>query len=157
MKDFEIPKELLDLVHNIAKEAYEEGYKDGQLDGRNEAWECAGIIHEMPCDVVCELFPYSGDIIFADFTASEAIEKIREYEQKSSEINVGDEYIYKVTGEREILISHDRYLGTYKMLDSHGNVSHPDNLNYHTKTGRHFPEVVNALKQLKEVKDEGSD
>ncbi len=32
MKDFEIPKELLDLVHNIAKEAYEEGYKDGQLD-----------------------------------------------------------------------------------------------------------------------------
>ncbi len=111
----------------------------------------------MPCDIINDLFPdNSDDIIFVDVTASEAIEKIRELEQKPSEINVGDEYVDKITGEHKILILHDRCLGTYKMLDSHGNVSHPSNLEDYAKTGRHFPEMVNALKQLKEVTDEGS-
>lgn len=80
--------------------AYDKGYKSGLNDGNindgtfaakvkeaynnglNDAWECARRIYEMPCDVVCELFPDSNDVIFADITASEAIEKIRKYDEK---------------------------------------------------------------------------
>ena len=56
MKDIEIPRALLDLVHDCIKSGYDEGVKDAQKDwhsiekeeremnykrGLDDAWECA--------------------------------------------------------------------------------------------------------------------
>lgn len=77
-------------MEQVRKEAYEQGRKDGKIEGQAEAWTAARKIaldkEDGGLDTVayCEIFGYGKGFgtVLKTFTASEAIEKIRKYEQE---------------------------------------------------------------------------
>ena len=80
-------------------------------------------------------------------------ELIKKFEKTTSDVRVGDEFIYMVNNERKVLIAHDRSLGEYTLLDSHANSCYANNLKYYKPTGRHFSQITEILNLLKEEND----
>ena len=130
------------------------GYEHGYEAGLNDAWECAReLVHSRASeewDIMCDLFSVERgrqcDII-AKTTASEAIEKLREYEANKDKIKVGDEVRLKDLGligvvtrladlEQAACIMFDDGSATWKSV------------NGAKKTGRHFP-IKDILEQMR--------
>lgn len=150
-------------MEQVRKKFYEQGRKDGKIEGQAESWVCVKKIAFNPESVECvdDLVRMGFDVgdgngwseaieeLFEKYTATEAIEKIRQYEQRQEEqIQVGDE-IEAVSGKAVVVYvdyvdeHRVRYVysnGVYA-FDSIGNV---------TKTGRHFPEIAEVLAKMKE-------
>lgn len=149
-------------LEQVRKEAYRQGYDTGYGTKVNEfyeqglfdAWEAARDIHRMPDGDILDLFPdcYASVCTAAQailkYDASEAIAKIKEYEDGKQEYHVGDEFengagrkfvVLKMDG-KEI----DRYIDsdgkTYVMKLKYGVMR---------KTGRHFPEIAAVLKKMR--------
>ena len=132
-------------MEQVRKEAYEQGRKDGKIEGQAEAWEAARKIgYSLKSSIVAEIFgtPYSSQI-FSGYTASECIEKIRQYEEKE-EIRVGDEVEDGVANLIVLEINED---GTVSGFDDEGSIIH---VTPRKKTGRHFPEIAEVLRKMKE-------
>lgn len=146
----------------IRKEAYEQGYYIGYThylnksykDGIKDAWDAARKIHRMPDGDILDLFPdcYASVCTAAQailkYDASEAITKIKEYEDSKQEYRVGDEFengdgqkfvVLKMDG-KEI----DRYIDgdgkTYVMKTKYRVMR---------KTGRSFPEISAVLEKMR--------
>lgn len=156
----------LDLVQ-IRKDAYAEGYKEGmQLSiddaklkeeyqrGLNDAWDAARKIVTMPdrdfinSDIL-DLDP--GESIFIKYTASEAIEKIRQYEQEQKEIKVGDEVENTQTGVK-FIVTHmwENNRGEQGVSGfNYGCSAFSTVLDLVRKTGRHFPEIAAVLEKMR--------
>jgi len=66
----------------VRKEGYEKGWKDGKIEGRAEVWVVARNIDHMSDDDIKACFECGFSEVFEKYTASEAIEKIRQYEQE---------------------------------------------------------------------------
>ena len=132
-------------------EARDRGYKEGQArgyqEGLDDAWDAARWIADRPYAEGEKVFGVAGWHIIEKFTASEAIEKIRAYEQGQEEIKVGDEVkapfgkaiIFKIDNEN------DAY--TYVYADGAWGWDHEENI---SKTGKHFPEIAEVLQKMKE-------
>lgn len=88
-------------LEQVRKEAYEDGYKTAKVQcniqaekdlrevgekhyqkGLSDAWECARKIGNMPYGEEEKVFGSGGWTFIEKHTASEAIEKIRQYEQE---------------------------------------------------------------------------
>ena len=161
-------KKCLKDMEQVRKEAYEKGlsdsknqddkdfadmYDSGYSEGLKNAWDAA---RKIACDK-----PHGGfridtkqhifgaadyAYILANYNASEAVEKIRQYEQEKEEIKVGDvveapfgaAIVTYAEGNR-VEFFHDS--GVYGW-DKKGNI---------TKTGKFFPEIAEVLKKLKEI------
>lgn len=141
-------EELKNAIDQLAKEAFS--------DGMETAWECAReLVHSRApeeWDIMCDLFSVERgrqcDII-AKTTASEAIEKLRDYEAKKDEIKVGDE----VTDSNEILfVVTEVHMDTVTVVNC---VGHSYQLwrSGIKKTGRHFP-IEDILEQMRGESDE---
>ena len=132
-------------MEQVRKEAYEQGLSD--------AWEAARKVSQVRKyggygDCLEEVFGrhrVSWDVF--DYSASEAIEKIRQYEQEK-QFHVGDEFENE-NGKRFVILKMDdaeidRYIDeegkTYCMTIKY-KVMH--------KTGRHFPEIAEVLQKMK--------
>lgn len=120
-------------------------------DGLNEAWEAA---RKISCTtekggytwtVLEQIFnTRSLSDIIDTYTASEAIDAIENYK----EIKVGDE-IERING------NHDRKYIVTKIIESDyinimfddGGVGYANPIHYR-KTGRHFPQIEEVLKQM---------
>ena len=143
----------------------EEEFEDKSSDyeqGLNDAWECARkIAHSRPQEEwndICRLFNVAEDkqhTIFEKYSASEAIAKIKEYEEKhkqaDDEIKVGDEFKSNNSGRNCVVTRIDKN-DVYTMW-SDGSVG-TRSIDYirenFKKTGRHFPQISEALKQMDE-------
>ena len=86
---------------NLDDTEYDEEYKEGHEDGLAHAWECARIILNMSKPQLKAAGFHVNDIqktsesrrnIILDYSANEALEKIKAYEQR---LEVGDEVIHK--------------------------------------------------------------
>ena len=154
-------------MEQIREEAFKNGYDTACKDidvksktnaayrkGLEDAWEAARKIVLSREDG--GMFDYEGRkavfgcgnyMALKMFLAPEAIEKIRQYEQKQEEIKVGD----------EIEWNGENYVATYIHCDneyvdaldcSDGSVC--DNLSIKAvkKTGRHFPEIAEVLMKI---------
>lgn len=161
-------------LEQVRKEAYDKGFDDGRnkcqsreycmnesyQQGLADAWEAARKIASYDAGQNYVIFGrHFTNVTLNTFTASEAIEKIRQYEQKQEEqIQVGDE------------------VGYYGVADEHGNVNYSgvvleireedylvmekDGKTYPlkkkfvlTKTGRHFPEIASVLEKMRGEQD----
>lgn len=132
---------------------YEDGYKRGLAD----AWEAARKIgsnsicslEEMGFDFSqCAVDDYNPSwFVVKNYSASEAIEKIRAYEQRQEEIKVGDE-VEAMAGNAVVI----------EVIDGGQTVRYmyPDTITGRnkacnvTRTGRHFPEIAEVLQKMKE-------
>lgn len=148
--------EMLVAVNDIetqAEKAQEEAYQRGL----NDAWEAARKIYlpteygGIHADVKRQIFNNtSASGIFKKVSASEAIEKIRQYEQEQEEqIQVGDEVRNIRSGWTAVVarISDDDCL---TLMDGNGAVADGYEITRFTKTGRHFPEIAAVLQKMKE-------
>jgi len=99
-------KDAIDEVdtEKIRKEAYDKGYKDATekigsdeqaitdkayKQGLSDAWKCVDRIFDMPCKRREQIFSECDSVgvwdILHEYSASEAIEKIRQYEQEKED------------------------------------------------------------------------
>lgn len=105
MKDKAI-HDAMDSIENHVKDVYNQGYSDGLADGNinsglladrvreaynnglDDAWECARKIlfdSSLPRDILTELGADSFSGVIHKCSASEAIEKIKEYEEQKKQ------------------------------------------------------------------------
>ena len=160
-------------MEQVRKEAYEEGYKTAKVQcniqaekdlrevgerhyqkGLSDAWEAARKVTQVRKyggygDCLEEVFGrhrVPWDVF--DYSASEAIEKIRQYEQEKEErIQVGDEietpsglkgYVVNFTDDELV-----HYVSSEGRFGTMGTSAV-------SKTGRHFPEIAAVLQKMKE-------
>lgn len=169
MKDFESNRtQIMNSIENRVRQAYNSGYdmgfhdgeiagynktdiwQDGYYKGLEEAWECAkklthpsyGGFYDDEQEKIFGFGYRNSDEVLTNFTAYEAIEKIRAYESKlnepDKEIKVGDEIVYE-TGAKSV-VSRIRDDFCY-CIDG---VGYPKERC--EKTGRHFPQIDEVLK-----------
>lgn len=151
----------------VAKQAYQKGFEAGQHEattleyqqGLDDAWECMKAIAFLnkPRDMR-DFFGCStlGDVLI-DYTASEAIEKLKAYEerQKADEIKVGDEVCFVFAGGETIepfivfSIKDDNGKKYYEGIQTSDGRWVSGGLKYY-KTGRHFQQVAELFKAMKE-------
>ena len=165
-------------LEQVRKEAYEEGYAEGSKEdydeaylkgynqGLEDAWECARKIIHMPEGDLLNIFTecYSAVCtsvqVFLKYDASEAIEKIRQYEQeRDAEIKVGDVVRLKNAPEIEIWVTdisdEDGGLLSGLALKTVGdNCDMGDtyanrNIYNFERTGKHY-DVPNVLEKMRE-------
>lgn len=177
----EIINAFVGVCKRARKEGYAEGLKRGEdieqanaaetkkevarlnyEQGLNDAWECARkIIQEEPFGLTTgeleQIFDtHSIATVIERNTASEAIAKIKEYEENQKqiddEIKVGDEVIYD-GGRIGVIVQVDKYgYRSYQIMNNHGECGCwiTDDIK---KTGRHFPQIAEVLKQMQEGKE----
>ena len=130
-----------DLEH-VRKEAYEEGLKD--------AWEAARKIIRMPEGDLLNLFDVYSSVctsvqVVLKYDVSEAIAKIKEYENSKQEIKVGDEV---TDGYHNACVLFENPDGTQAMvLKQDGTTAWWHKSAY--RTGRSFPEIAAVLEKMR--------
>jgi len=154
-------------LEQVREEAYEKGYDASfgrkidasYQEGLSDAWEAARKIWENDMDTLQEIFgwvPMRMDV-FLKYTASECIEKIRQYEQRQEEqIQVGDEVENTQTGVK-FIVTHlwKNNRGEQGVSGFNQECSaFSTTLSLVVKSGRHFPEIAEVLEKMKETDNE---
>lgn len=125
-------------------------------DGLNEAWELAREVISSPNSENKSFTWVRENVIGSDvalfdiirnYSASEIIEEIKKYEE---EIKVGDEVVNKYGWKRVVTNTHMN--GEVTLMDSNGDFyvyckAEVSDLDL-KKTGRHFPQIEDVLKQM---------
>ena len=139
-------------LEQVRKEAYKEGREAGIKDGMCEAWETARKIANIPYCEEEKVFGSGGWAFIEKHTASEAIEKIRQYEQeKEEQIQVGDEV--NAPFGKAIVVNINSVAEKIWLVyaDGHGGFEYFKDAP--TKTGRHFPEIATVLEKMRGEQD----
>ncbi len=147
-------EEYLDAVcEKICEIQLEKTYEDGL----NDAWECAKKVmfaeYEggLSINEHTEIF---GNIIAIDvmknYTASEVIAKIKEYEEQKNEIKQWDEIYNKSNPQNKLIVVGISAWDDWHCVDNEGHVFKIDNRYKKNwmKTGKSYPELANILEQL---------
>lgn len=160
-------------MEKIREEAHENGYKTAKVQcniqaekdlrevgerhyqkGLSDAWEAArkiAISEEsggLTCREMQRIFCTDETDEIFDMSASEAIERIHQYEQEKEEIKVGDEVIFD--GGKYVVLVVDEDGIPEKLLESDGYTLTLTTDTRPQKTGRHFPEIAAVLRKMKE-------
>lgn len=125
-------------------------YNSGYEDGLRDAWECAKKVAMYDVNIY-EIF---GTIILKrvwDMNPSEAIDKLKEYEAKQSEIKVGDEVIN--SGDKGVVTRANSICNVCGVMWFDGSVSEELEKKFLRKTGRHY-DIDSILEQLKGADNE---
>lgn len=160
-------------IQILRDNARKQGYADGKADtpftdteeaekkayeqGLNDAWKCARKISMpeneggMSVKALQSIFGKAREIF--NCTASEAIAKIKEYEDKQkqdAEIKIGDEVTHD--GAKFIVLNIDSPTSVY-CLDTRGRTPIFTNIHNLKKTGRHFDAIPEVLNQMNREED----
>ena len=182
MKDYRQIEGMIKQMDECLHHAYDRGYKKGFDDGHekgmidgvmnidvnevsyvkglNDAWECArelmlstedsGIDNEK----IEEIFGYSYYYVLKDYSASEAIAKIKEYEEKqkkADEIHVGDEvYNLDLENVRVVTAIYNDDKGHKQAVQICKNGKYAvDRVDTLRKTGKHYYGIEHVLYEMK--------
>ena len=153
----------LTSLDEAMEEAYHKGLEAGQHEattleyqqGLNDAWEAARKIAQQWEEDTTEYRVVMDDSIrvtLDSMTASEAIEKVKAYEQQKAdaEIKVGDE-VEAYSGRAVVFgtftdTKGEKFCRYWYPSDDSFNKDKTENLK---KTGRHFPQVAELIKAMK--------
>lgn len=179
MKDYNVLDDIVSTTQNLHRDIFDKGYDQGYKDGKDEAykspvptqdayqqglddaWECAKKIALNLCDggidvsILSRIFGVSGDVpfkILKNFSAQEAIGKIKEYEEKTKqvygEINVGDEVITNVTGYKGVVVGVSSSGRLSVLFNEYDFPQIEDGI--YRKTGRHYDGIEEILKAMRD-------
>ena len=140
-------QQAYDTAYKDAEEIYESGKRAMYQKGLSDAWEAARWLSKTNAGVNFTVFGmhFTSEIV-QKISASEAIEKIRQYEQKKEEqIQVGDE-VEATFGKAIVTEVKEKHVYYFYADGSYGF----DEKEHVTKTGRHFPEIAEVLAKMKE-------
>lgn len=150
--------ETEDLAYQLYSSKVDEAYQRGMED----AWDAARKILFNPDDGgmsavdVNEVFGENSWTVMKDFSASEVVAKIKEYEDSKHKIKVGDEvksgdekyivlqkYLNNIDEPMAVLFNRrDEEISYFHLYNGNGAIFE--------KTGKHFPEIVEVLAKMKE-------
>lgn len=151
-----------DIISDSTKNAIDDAYQRGL----NAAWECARKIinNDVPWEEWNLRIGQSTDTVFDNYSASEALQKIKEYEEKQKaddEIKVGDEVLNKWGTKGIVIEIAPQHNGStiYSVFWRNAERKCLDKSDWEDnkvwkKTGRHFSQIIEVLEQMKGVKDE---
>lgn len=169
-------KDAMNSIENRIRHVYNQGYENGltckeyiQIDdstayerGLNDAWECARkmVLSDEDGGIalsdILKIFGMTQYSAIKRFSASEAIAKLKEYEEKQkpvedAEIKVGDEVIYCGGGAHDgsvgVVLGTEKDWVEVRFKSSWNCVGvYKDAL---TKTNRHFSQIEEVLEQMK--------
>jgi len=140
---------------NINDGTFADKVKEAYDNGLTDAWECARRLTHPRYGGYRDseqkkIFGYeNSDDVLTEYSASEAIQKIKEYEEKQkqpNEFEIGDEVISKY-GNKGCVTSYDD--DELCVLYRDGTVGRLPKCTYQ-KTGRQFPFLVAVLNEMKE-------
>lgn len=162
-------------AETIRKEAYDKGYQDATVKigsdeqavaekayqkGLNDAWDAARKIllskedgGLLEYDERKAVFGYGNYfLVLKKCSASEAVEKIRQYEQEQEQpMQVGDEVVGG-KGGRGIITKISDDSDHFNVMWENGSTGYYM-IGDFKKTGRHFPEIVEVLRKMREEKE----
>jgi hypothetical protein len=149
-------------LERVRKEAYEKGLSDAWKAARRIGSNSMCSLKEMGFDFSrCVVADYNPSwFVVKNYSASECIEKIRQYEQTKEEIKIGDEVIrhYKnefMEGDDAPSIFLSEEDENFRCLAFNGRsimiAEYPKN--QYRKTGRHFPEIAAVLEKMRGEQD----
>lgn len=156
-----------EINKDVYDEAYQKGIEEGSADakilienayrkGLDDAWECSKMIvldsqdGGIKTSTLSEIFNMGNDVwysTFKHFTASEAIEKIKAWEQKG-DIKVGDEVSIKNTNDF-VVVSRILEDGTITGFGGYGQMYSGLSQERVTKTGNHYDGIEKILKKVR--------
>lgn len=148
-------------LEQVRKEGYKEGREAGIKDGKCEAWEAARKIIHMPEGDLLNIFTecYSAVCtalqVILKYNASEAIEKLKTYEQEQEEIKVGDEVIPRETEYDTMIVTRlwkdDYDSNCIDAIGFDGRIS-SFLVSRVSKTGKHY-EIAEVLAKMRGEQD----
>lgn len=139
-------EEFVTAGNKVADKAYQKGLDD--------AWDAAKKIHVMFYKDIKKIFgKLSEHYVYSELSASEAIEKIRQYEEQkkaeTDEIMIGDEVIGKFGFFRGVVVGIDLQSQKASVLNVGYQLPQTYSLNCIDRTtGRHFSQILEVLEQL---------
>jgi hypothetical protein len=145
----------------IATKACQSGLDDGKKMGMELMWEVIRKIilpskrGGFTIDEFVECFGRNTlkyDVL-EDYSASEAVDRVRKYEQKREEIHLGDEVTFLPNNAKGIVTEchvPDVYSDNDKYAVWCGETMEYVLKQHLTKTGRTFPEIVEVMRKMKE-------
>lgn len=128
-------------------------FKTDYERGLTDAWECARRLTHPRYGGYCDseqkkIFGYeNSDDVLTEYSASEAIQKIKEYEEKQKQLDefeIGDEVI-DIYGSKGCVTSYDD--DELCILYHNGTVGRSTKSSY-SKTGRCFPYLISVLNEM---------
>ncbi len=127
-------------------------------DGLNDAWEASRKIQRIAYWDLESVFGCKAKYIY-NLSASEAIAKIKEYEENRTknkvEIHVGDEIYSELTDSKAVVQRIDSW-HRYQCFTDKGAQFVIDTETFNkswVKTGKSYPQIAEVLKQMNEVKE----
>lgn len=162
-------------IHNFALLVYKAGYEEGQAEwhsiedeeremnykrGLDDAWEHIEKLGQLTIGEIYEIFGVNYDNIYgiiADYTPSEFIKAIKEYEEKQTndEVKQWDEICGNSDPQNKSIVISIGAWGDWNCVDKEGRTfTLNDEYKKHwKKTGKSYPELANVLEQLKGDKE----
>lgn len=142
----ELGKNAINLAHEESDRAYQQGLED--------AWEAAKKLVLQPnegglsFETIYKIFDKPEFLVLENVSASEAISKIKEYEeqQKQDAIQVGDEVKTKIGNKGVVIAACED--GTLCVWFS-GNHVQMYPVKDLSKIGRHFPQIAEVLAEMR--------
>ena len=138
-----------------AKDAWESAENEAYQRGLDDAWEAAKKIHVMFYKDIEKIFGKPSEhYVYSELSASEAIAKIKEFEEKqkkaeTDEIMIGDEVIGKFGFFRGVVVGIDLQSQKASVLNVGYQLPQTYSLNCIDRTtGRHFSQILEVLEQL---------
>ena len=126
-------------LEQARKEAYEKGLSD--------AWDCVDKIDSMSHKEQEECFGRTYLVNILEIEPSEAIEKLKAYEQEKKEINVGDEVATDAGNRASVLYENPDGTQVF-VFKSDGTAAWWTKSALH-RTGRNFPEIAAVLEKMR--------
>lgn len=144
----ELGKKVADIAHDERDRAYQKGLE--------EAWETAKkiiTIYKRPellnMGFKCDGNDYNFSIIVEDYTASEAIAKIKEYEEQQKQFVVGDEVYSDAFDDKGIITHITADKVSCVCIICNGSTMMKVGTNGLHKTGRTFPQIAEVLREMR--------
>lgn len=134
----------------ISKEDIEPYTEPNREAIENEVWDFATSCIDMDGIDFYRCFENDSVYYLTEYTYSEAKSKYDEWKRKKEEIRVGDEVIIKSDGVKGVVLDED-LCGEFSVFTENGCCEAYRKIHFE-KTGRHFPEVAELLKKMKEEK-----
>ena len=134
----------------ISKEDIEPYTEPNRETIENEVWDFATSCIDMDGNDFCICFGNDSVFYLTEYTYSEAKSKYDEWKRKKDEIRVGDEVIIKSDGVKGVVLDED-LCGEFSVFTENGCCEAYRKIHFE-KTGRHFPEVAELLKKMREEK-----
>ena len=110
----------------------------------DEVWEFAWEVLQLDLPVFREIFGYDTDKM--DYREYKS--KYEAWKKQRDEIHVGDEVIIKSDGVKGVVLDED-LCGEFSVFTENGCCEAYRKIHFE-KTGRHFPEVTELLKKMRE-------